>query len=89
MRAERYEPIKKRSIMKFISDPFFTIFDFILFIAWIGIAFYSEKYINSGGHNFILFLFVGGLMIQANRHRIIVGKLTERINTLEEKKKDS
>lgn len=75
--------------MKHIPAPFFTVFDFIWFIAWIGIAFYSEKYINSGGNNLFIFLLVGGLMIQANRHRIIIGKLTERINTLEEKKKDS
>jgi hypothetical protein len=75
--------------MKFIPDPFFTFFDFIWFIAWIGIAFRSEKYINSGGFSFVIFLFVGGLLIQANRHRGIIKNLTDRINALEEKKKDS
>jgi hypothetical protein len=75
--------------MKFIHDPFFTIYDFIWFIAWLVIAFGSIKYINSGGYNLVIFLFVGALLIQANAHRRIINKLTNRINALEKEKKDS
>lgn len=75
--------------MKLIPDPFFTFFDLIWFIAWLGIALWSEKYIKSGGFNFIIFLFVGISQIQANRHRDIIKNLTDRINALEKQKIDS